>query len=219
MATKKTDKKPDKKASSTVKHEPKKAKIVAKTKKPVKKEKPVTKKEPLLKRKMEAVQKVETMKPVIEAPGIEVVKHPAMHKPEKKEKRPPKRTFITARGGRKTSIARVRVSGGSGKYIINGRPMEVYTCGRRFLNNMALQPFVITSTVGKYDVYANVCGGGICSQIGAVRQAVSRAVITMNPELKATIKKAGLLTRDPRVKERKKYGQKRARKRFQFSKR
>ncbi|MFH1709874.1 MAG: 30S ribosomal protein S9 [bacterium] len=122
-------------------------------------------------------------------------------------------------GGRKTSGARVWISEGSGRYIINGKLLEQYICGRRLLHKMAMEPFVATNTLGKYDVYADAYGGGICSQIGAVRQAVSKAITRAKPEHRPVLRKAGLLTRDPRVKERKKYGQKRARKKFQYSKR
>lgn len=139
------------------------------------------------------------------------------HAPEKK--RPPKTVQYHGTGGRKTSIARVWMSPGKGNYIINGRPMEKYAVGRKILCSMAIEPFVLTNTLGKYDVIAHVKGSGYASQIGAIRQAVSNAIISANPELRPVLRKAGMLTRDPRVKERKKYGQKRARKRFQYSKR
>jgi small subunit ribosomal protein S9 len=170
------------------------------------------------------VPKVE-VKPV--EPKIERVELVA-HKPEVKvqEKRsapfiknPPKKAYFHGTGGRKTSQARVWLSKGSGKYIINGKPMEKYACGRTLLLKQALEPFTLTNTANQYDIKASVHGGGICSQIGAVRQAVSAAISRENPELRIVLRRTGLLTRDPRVKERKKYGQKRARKRFQFSKR
>lgn len=137
--------------------------------------------------------------------------------PEKK--RPPKTVQYHGTGGRKTSGARVWLTKGTGNYFINGRPLETYTCGRKLLNKVAMEPFALTGTLGKFDVRAYANGGGICSQIGAVREAVSEAIISANPELRPTLRKSGLLTRDPRMKERKKYGQKRARKRFQYSKR
>lgn len=151
-------------------------------------------------------------------------KIPHVHVEEKREakpfvKKPSKIVQYHGTGGRKTSQARVWMTEGTGKYLINGRPMETYAVGRKILCNMAMSPFVLTNTLGKYDINANVTGGGYCSQIGAVRQAVSKAIIIANPELRPILRKAGLLTRDPRVKERKKYGQKRARKRFQYSKR
>jgi small subunit ribosomal protein S9 len=163
----------------------------------------------------ESAPKVEAPKqaPVEKAPLIEERKAA----PEKK--RPPKVVQYHGTGGRKTSGARVWLSQGTGRYIINGKPLENYTCKRNLLLKMAMEPFVVTNTLGKYDVQANANGGGICSQIGAVRQAVSVAIMQANPEFRAALKKAGLLTRDSRMKERKKYGQKRARKRFQYSKR
>jgi small subunit ribosomal protein S9 len=169
--------------------------------------------------------------PVIEkAEKVEKVELVAEKKPEIKQhhhvevkqtfkKSPAKVKYDHATGGRKTSDARVWLSSGSGKYLINGKPMKDYACGRRMLTAMAMEPFVLTSTVGKFDVKAYAIGGGIVSQIGAVRQAVSKAISLANPDLRTVLRRAGLLTRDPRVKERKKYGQKRARKRFQFSKR
>lgn len=149
----------------------------------------------------------------------EVVRHHVIHKPQPFKKNPPKKNTFHTSGGRKTSSARVWVSVGTGKYLINGRSIGDYACNRRFLLNMAMEPFVLTDTVGKFDVKANVASGGIVSQIGAVRQAVSKAISLANPELRTVLRRSGLLTRDPRVKERKKYGQKKARKRFQFSKR
>ncbi len=177
-------------------------------------------------------QELKPKKAVKEAtPKIEVPKQPRIEKahverapieaqkvaPEKKK--PPKIVQYHGTGGRKTSGARVWISQGTGRYIINGKPLENYTCKRNLLLKMAMEPFVVTNTLGKYDVQANANGGGICSQIGAVRQAVSVAIMRANPEFRAVLKKAGLLTRDSRMKERKKFGQKRARKRFQYSKR
>jgi small subunit ribosomal protein S9 len=135
------------------------------------------------------------------------------------KKKPPKIQQFHGTGGRKTSKARVWMTIGNGVYLINGRPMEQYALGRTLLTKQALEPFVVTNTVGKYNVYAYVQGGGYASGVGAVRHAVSDAMATMNLEFRPALKKAGLLTRDPRMKERKKYGQKRARKRFQYSKR
>jgi small subunit ribosomal protein S9 len=161
----------------------------------------------------------------IEAPKAAIAEKPvhAVHVEERKaapeKKKPPKTTQYHGTGGRKTSGARVWISEGSGKYLINGRTLENYTCGRQMLLKKAMEPLVATNTLGKYDIYADAYGGGVCSQIGAVRQGVSVALTHANPEHRPVLRKTGLLTRDPRVKERKKYGQKRARKRFQYSKR
>ncbi len=121
-------------------------------------------------------------------------------------------------GRRKTSVARVRISAGSGKIQVNGRAFEVYFPLES--QRMAVQqPFVTTATSGKFDVSVNVEGGGPIGQAGAVRHGIARALIEADAALRPLLKADGLLTRDPRMKERKKYGQPGARKRFQFSKR
>ncbi|MEY4325276.1 MAG: hypothetical protein RIS24_1447 [Verrucomicrobiota bacterium] len=121
-------------------------------------------------------------------------------------------------GRRKTSVARVRISAGTGKIQVNGRTFEVYFPLES--QRMAVQqPFVTTATSGKYDVSINVVGGGPVGQAGAVRHGIARALIEADAALRPLLKADGLLTRDPRMKERKKYGQPGARKRFQFSKR
>lgn len=121
-------------------------------------------------------------------------------------------------GRRKTSVARVRMATGSGKVTINGRALENYFLTDA-LRGVVLQPLVLTESLTKYDVRVNVCGGGISGQAGAVRHGISRALLKVDANLRPTLKRDGLLTRDPRMKERKKYGQPGARKRFQFSKR
>ena len=123
-----------------------------------------------------------------------------------------------ATGRRKESVARIRMSPGTGKIEVNGRPFEEYFKTTN-LQNTVLQPFEVAKTVNQLDVSVNAHGGGQNGQAGAVRLAVSRALTEANPELRALLKPAGLLTRDPRMKERKKAGQPGARKRFQFSKR
>lgn len=125
---------------------------------------------------------------------------------------------IIATGRRKTAIARVRMSPGTGKIVINGRPFEDYF-KTLALQNVVLRPFEIAKTVNSFDVRVNAGGGGVAGQAGAVRLAVARALIESNPEHRGILKADGLLTRDPRMKERKKPGQPGARKRFQFSKR
>ncbi len=121
-------------------------------------------------------------------------------------------------GRRKTAVARVRLFNGAGQYEVNGAKMENYIPSEA-LRNFLLQPLVITSTLGKVDLKVSANGGGIAGQAGAIRHGLSRALIAMDASLRDVLKKAGCLTRDPRMKERKKPGQPGARKRFQFSKR
>jgi small subunit ribosomal protein S9 len=121
-------------------------------------------------------------------------------------------------GRRKTSVARVRLAVGSGKITVNGRTFENYF-PTETLRMLASQPLTATGTTAKFDVRVNVQGGGPNGQAGAVRHGLARALIESDANLRPTLKSEGLLTRDPRKKERKKYGQPGARKRFQFSKR
>ncbi len=123
-----------------------------------------------------------------------------------------------ATGKRKTAIARTWMKPGSGEITINNRPVENYFPIEATREEM-IQPFKITNTLGSYDVRATVVGGGVAGQAGAVRHGITRALVSVNPDFRLTLKKAGFIKRDPRVKERKKYGQKGARARFQFSKR
>lgn len=123
-----------------------------------------------------------------------------------------------ATGRRKTAISRTWITPGSGQIIINNRPVEEYFPVEATREEM-IQPFKITNTLGTYDVKATVVGGGIAGQAGAVRHGITRALVSVNPDFRLSLKKAGFIKRDPRVKERKKYGQKGARARFQFSKR
>ena len=127
-------------------------------------------------------------------------------------------TEFLGTGRRKTSVARVRLASGSGKVTVNNRPFEVYFPLEQ--QRMAvLQPFGITSTTGKFDVKVNVRGGGPTGQAGATRHGIARALLKVDLNHRPLLKAEGFLTRDPRMKERKKYGQPGARKRFQFSKR
>jgi len=121
-------------------------------------------------------------------------------------------------GRRKTSVARVRLVPGTGVMTINGRPAADYF-GREALVNIAETPFRTTETVGRFDVIAKLHGGGISGQAGALRHGISRALLEASEEYRGELKRAGLLRRDPRMVERKKYGLKKARKRPQFSKR
>jgi len=121
-------------------------------------------------------------------------------------------------GRRKTAVARVRLAAGSGKIVINGRPFETYF-PTDTLRTVAVTPLTVTESAAKYDIRVNVSGGGPNGQAGAVRHGIARALLTVDAALRPTLKTAGLLTRDPRRREREKYGQPGARKRFQYSKR
>jgi small subunit ribosomal protein S9 len=121
-------------------------------------------------------------------------------------------------GRRKTSVARVRLAPGTGKIQVNHRPFEQYFPSEA-LRAEIRQPLVFTENDGKFDIMVNARGGGIHGQAGAVRLGISRALMLFDPELRPRLRQSDFLTRDPRAKERKKYGQKGARKRFQFSKR
>jgi len=121
-------------------------------------------------------------------------------------------------GRRKEAVARVRMLPGDGKFIVNKKPLLEFF-KREILKMIIEQPLELTETLGKYDIYVNVKGGGLSGQAGAVRHGVSRALLKVDGEHRAKLKSAGMLTRDARMVERKKYGQPGARKRFQFSKR
>jgi len=126
---------------------------------------------------------------------------------------------ITATGRRKTAIAVVKLVKGKGRVFVNGKTFSAYFGGRAALEMLVYRPLALTDNQDKFDVRVKTAGGGISAQAGAIRHGISRALLKMNEEYKSVLKSEGLLTRDSRVKERKKYGRKRARKRFQFSKR
>ena len=129
-----------------------------------------------------------------------------------------KQQYYYGTGRRKSSVARVRVYPGSGNITINGRAIDDYF-GLETLKLIVRQPLNITDTSDKFDIVCTVAGGGVTGQAGAIRHGLSRALLVYNPELRPVLKKAGFLTRDPRMKERKKYGLKAARSAPQFSKR
>ena len=130
-----------------------------------------------------------------------------------------KKKYFYGTGRRKSSVARVRVyENGTRSIIINGRDINDYF-GLETLKLVVRQPLVTTELVDKVDVVVSVCGGGVSGQAGAIRHGIARALLTVNPEYRASLKAAGFLTRDPRMKERKKYGLKAARRAPQFSKR
>ena len=121
-------------------------------------------------------------------------------------------------GRRKTSVARVWIKPGGGRVVVNRRAFEDYF-PRETLRMIIAQPLQVTSTVGQFDVFATVAGGGPTGQAGAVRHGLARALVRFDEKLRQPLKKAGLITRDPRMRERKKYGQPGARQKFQYSKR
>jgi small subunit ribosomal protein S9 len=121
-------------------------------------------------------------------------------------------------GKRKSSIARVWLKPGAGRIVVNNKTLDEYF-GRETSKMVVRQPFELTENVGKFDVFVNVCGGGDSGQAGAIKHGITKALLEADPELRGNLKKAGFITRDSRVKERKKYGRRAARARFQFSKR
>ncbi len=125
---------------------------------------------------------------------------------------------IWAKGSRKTSVARVRISSGKGDIKINGKTLEEYVDVPRMVNDVK-KPLELTETLNKFDILVNVDGGGITGQAEAIRHGIARALVKKDESYKSILKSNGLLKRDPRMVERKKYGQKKARKSFQFSKR
>ena len=131
---------------------------------------------------------------------------------------PKKSDSWSAIGRRKSSIARVNISSGKGVFIVNNRPIENYF-GRDTLKMVMDQPLELLQLAGKYDISAKVNGGGLSGQAGAIRLGISRCIEKINPDNRLSLKQAGMLTRDSREVERKKYGQPGARKKFQFSKR
>ena len=121
-------------------------------------------------------------------------------------------------GKRKSSIARLRVVKGKGNIVVNRRPLDEYF-GTEILRMIVRQPLALTNNVDNFDINVNVCGGGISGQAGAIKHGITKALLEIEPDLRPTLKKSGYITRDSRIKERKKYGRKKARKCFQFSKR
>lgn len=126
--------------------------------------------------------------------------------------------YFWGTGRRKNAVARVHIAPGEGKFLVNGRETKDYFPRHNWLTD-AVSPLVVTGLEGKVDVFVNAQGGGLTGQSGAVCMGLARALVKMNPDLRAPLKKAGLLTRDPRMVERKKVGQKGARGKYQYSKR
>lgn len=130
-----------------------------------------------------------------------------------------KSNYFYGLGRRKSATARVRISTGKGEISINGKPANDYFSGSKYLLNKLSEPFVVVDMVNKFDVSVKVSGGGHDGQIEAIRLGISKGLVALNADLKSTLKRADLLGRDPREKERKKFGLKRARKQRQFTKR
>lgn len=126
---------------------------------------------------------------------------------------------IMATGRRKCAIAVVKLVKGKGRIFVNGKTLQNYIGNRPAIELLVFKPLVLTDNQEKYDIRVKAVGGGVCAQAGAIKHGISRALVKLNEEYRSVLRSEGLLTRDPRVKERKKYGRKRARKRFQFSKR
>jgi len=129
-----------------------------------------------------------------------------------------RREVHVATGKRKSAVARIRMSVGEGRLVVNDRTLEDYF-GRETSRMIVQQPFELTNTKGQYDLSVNVGGGGVAAQATAIRHGITRALLLANPEFRSALKKAGFITRDPREVERKKYGRHKARKRPQYSKR
>ena len=127
--------------------------------------------------------------------------------------------YYQGTGRRKTAVARVRLFAGSGEFVVNGKQITEYFGVRDLFQKELVRPLELTGNAASFNVLVKVRGGGVAGQVGAVRHGIARALLDLNAELRPTLKKAGLLTRDPRVKERKKPGLKRARKRPQYTKR
>jgi small subunit ribosomal protein S9 len=127
--------------------------------------------------------------------------------------------YYQGTGRRKTAIARVRLFPGNGEFVVNGKNITEYFGQRDLFEREVIRPLELTGNAASFNVLVKVRGGGVAGQVGAVRHGIARALLDLNAELRPTLKKAGLLTRDPRMKERKKAGLKRARKRPQYTKR
>jgi len=203
-----------------------KAKKAAKGKKKTSKKKEIKKKPLLAAEKeqiLEAPEEEEEKAPETEGqpvPGaVEGVEEeqpqaaPAPKRPQEPE------ILYSATGKRKTCVARVKLVPGSGNIIVNKKPLIEYLSGRKVLEKLVVKPMILTDTKSKYDAVVKVAGGGVSGQAGAISHGISKALLELNPDFRARLKPEGLLTRDPRMKERKKYGRKKARKSFQYSKR
>lgn len=179
-------------------------------KKITRKKKPVKKAEV---KKEEVLEEKAAMAPAPEAPKAE---EKAVAKPKKERAKGP-RYYGTGR--RKEAVAKVWLQPGAGSIVLNGKDFSEYLCGRKLLEYYVTRPMVVTNTRANYDVEARTYGGGVPGQAGAVSLGIARALLEVSPDFRVKLKREGLLRRDPRMKERKKYGLKRARRAFQYTKR
>lgn len=178
------------------------------------------KKKKTTKKAAEVREEVVVAEVVAQPEPVAAVKKPVVAAvPKPKKEKLPKGAKYYGTGRRKEAVAKVWLRPGSGKIIVNSHPMSVYFCGRKVLEFQVTRPLNVTNTQSSYDVFAEAFGGGIPGQAGAVSLGIARALLEVNPELRVKLKREGLLRRDPRMKERKKYGLKRARKAFQYTKR
>jgi len=163
-----------------------------------------------------AVKRTKKVEASVDAPATAENSAPVEAGPAKPKLDKQGRAYAT--GKRKNAIARVWIKPGRGAILVNGRPSEQYFA-RPVLQMLIAQPFKVASRIGQYDVWCTITGGGLSGQAGALRHGISRALTFFEPDLRSPLKQGGFLTRDSRVVERKKYGQPKARRRFQFSKR
>ena len=195
--------------------EKKKARAAKKTttrkKKPTKKAE--VKKEEVLKKEVSP----EAVAPAAAAVTEEVA--PAEKAVPKPKKEKPEGPGYYGTGRRKEAVAKVWIYPGSGNIFLNGRAHSEYLCGRKLLEYQVTRPLAVTNTLKNYDVHAEIYGGGVPGQAGAVSMGIARALLGVSPDFRIKLKREGLLRRDPRMKERKKYGLKRARRAFQYTKR
>lgn len=168
-------------------------------------------------RKKKAVKKAE-VKPLA-APAPEVVVQPVEKAAPKPKREKPQGPRYYGTGRRKEAVAKVSLKPGTGNIVLNGKAFSEYFCGRKLLENQVTRPLIVTNTRENYDVEVEAFGGGVPGQAMAVSLGVARALLQVNPDFRVKLKREGLLRRDPRMKERKKYGLKRARRAFQYTKR
>jgi len=181
------------------------AKKTTKKKKPAKKTEVGAKEEPVV---LEEVVEVAKVSEVVEVAA-----------PKQKKEKVPKGHKYYGTGRRKEATAKVWLKPGAGNISINGKELRQYFSGRKLLEFQVMRSFVVTNTAGKYDVFVEAFGGGIPGQAGAISLGIARALLEISPDFRVKLKREGLLRRDPRMKERKKYGLKRARRAFQYTKR
>lgn len=176
------------------------------------------------KKKTKATKKITRKKKPVKKAEVKIAPAPEAPKPEKKVVAKPKKEKVAGpryygTGRRKEAVAKVWLSPGAGNITLNGKDFSEYFCGRKLLEYYVTRPMVVTNTRANYDVQAEAYGGGVPGQAGAVSLGIARALLEVSPDFRVKLKREGLLRRDPRMKERKKYGLKRARRAFQYTKR